>query len=658
MSAFIAVASREVRERSFVFVAAAAFAILPFIVAVLPFGGNASEKIGMLSGILSVGLALGLGVALGTSIIGRDLSSGKLSFYFTRPVGAASIWFGKLTAALVLVAGAFAISFAPLVLVREAWRRTWNVELVPFAAIVLGFAAVLMLVSHVVSTAVRSRSWLIAFDFVLLAVSVLLFATAVWPLLQSFAVEATGVIGFSALGAAVVAIIPAGFWQLSRGRADRFRSHRAMSTFLWAAVALIMAAAAVWSLWIRTASPSDLTKLLYVARPTAGNVAVFSGSAERRFDYHPTFVGNIADGRYATAKGAASYDIPEISADGSTMAFFQASNLVALVMNSAGLRRANNRRGPLDLYVAPTADPGAAVLIERIGYGDHVVLSRDGARLAILARDGMLSMYDTRARRLLFASRVVAKDDNHYRDLAFVSPDVVRVTAVRTTQDEPAASKIHVVEIKVPTKTIGKALSIPAWGTSSRVVHVSNGRDMLVRTFRRSTGPEAPADAPAAIRVIDAGTGATRLSIAPSTPGARVGSTWLLKNGAIATLERRDKTQFLRLLSANGALEHEMQVGNAEFMRIDGELPNGALLLYARRPEDVKQFEAAQLLAADPRTGWLQKRTGVKPVYSSYFGIGEGMLAQMEVPGTDANSRVVRWNPLTNAVTPIVWKKR
>ena len=36
-----------------------------------------------------------------------------MSFYFSRPVGSLSIWFGKLTAGILMIVGAFGIHHRP-----------------------------------------------------------------------------------------------------------------------------------------------------------------------------------------------------------------------------------------------------------------------------------------------------------------------------------------------------------------------------------------------------------------------------------------------------------------------------------------------------------------------------------------------------------------
>ena len=159
----LVIARRELTEKRFVFLTAIAFALLALIVPFMP-GVHASERrnaLAMASLIFSTGFTVGLAAILGANIIGRELSDGRLSFYFARPVSAASIWFGKLIAALLLIAVSFAIIALPASMAGIGGVvRTWTNlgEALPAIRIILGTAAVLFLLGHVIGTFARSRS--------------------------------------------------------------------------------------------------------------------------------------------------------------------------------------------------------------------------------------------------------------------------------------------------------------------------------------------------------------------------------------------------------------------------------------------------------------------------------------------------------------------
>ena len=115
MNSTMIIARRELSEKRFVFVAAGAFLLLALIVPLMP-GVRAGERVGALM-LTSLGFAsifsIGLAAILGATIIGRELSDGRLSFYFSKPVPATSVWWGKLVAAAALIVICFAIIGLP-----------------------------------------------------------------------------------------------------------------------------------------------------------------------------------------------------------------------------------------------------------------------------------------------------------------------------------------------------------------------------------------------------------------------------------------------------------------------------------------------------------------------------------------------------------------
>ena len=109
------IAQRELTERRFVIISATAFALLALLVPFMP-GVQSGERRGALvvtSFILAVNFTAGLAAILGASILGRELSDGRLSFYFSKPMSSNAIWFGKLIAAALLILVCFAIIALP-----------------------------------------------------------------------------------------------------------------------------------------------------------------------------------------------------------------------------------------------------------------------------------------------------------------------------------------------------------------------------------------------------------------------------------------------------------------------------------------------------------------------------------------------------------------
>src|SRR5262245_38903779 len=97
MKALLAISLREIWERRAVYAAAAGLGILPILaLSFNGFGLASGTDVGAISAAI-IFLALTGGVALmsGASVIARDLTQKRLSFYFARPISGLSIWGGK-----------------------------------------------------------------------------------------------------------------------------------------------------------------------------------------------------------------------------------------------------------------------------------------------------------------------------------------------------------------------------------------------------------------------------------------------------------------------------------------------------------------------------------------------------------------------------------
>ena len=295
MNSTLTIAQREVIEKRFVFVAAAAFLVvalaIPFVPGVHPGERAAALVVGSM-GLSSI-FTLGLAAILGASIVGRDLSDGRLSFYFSKPLPATSIWWGKLVAALVLVGACYFIIGFPALIAGVTAPR----DAVQILAWVPAIAAALFLVSHVIGTFVRSRSAWFLFDFLALT----LFAAALWILtlwlMNGYAFELLKRLGEIAGIFMCLTMIAAGAWQIARGRTDRRRSHKELSRFLWATLGCGVLIVAAYVAWVVSATPRDVPKPDY-ANQSSGSWAFFGGRARNRMDYRAMFLYDLDGGRY------------------------------------------------------------------------------------------------------------------------------------------------------------------------------------------------------------------------------------------------------------------------------------------------------------------------------------------------------------------------
>jgi hypothetical protein len=662
MTNVLSIARREIEERSFIFIAAAAFAILPVLVALLPLAGRAAEKISLGGGILSVGFTLGLGVALGTSILGRDLSSGKLSFYFARPLSVTSLWIGKLIAAAVLMGGAFAIAYLPVLFVLPTWRATWNVDLGSFLGVIAIVATTLFLVSHAISTAVRSRSWLIAVDLVMLIAVAVAVAWVSNPLLEAFALETTGTIWSIMLATFIAAIIPAGLVQLSRGRTDRFRSHAAMSTFIWSVAVVIVLVALIAIQWIVSAKPADLDSIEDYGRSKDGAKVFFTGPAGKlRGDYRPAFLGDVKSGHYLPAPRALRYSGGVFSEDGSHVAYLQPVNLARVAARSLGSPTGDPGRFDFELVVSTLADSPQRRVITRTGFNDALAMSKDGSRVAMLAADGSLSVFDANNGALKASAKMERKGRDYVR-LHFASNDLVRVyTTHRAVAEGSGDITIMIHELSVGERRFRQSGSIATWGRFSGVVPSSDGRTALVRTTRQGTGNSTPPQtAPPMVQLVDASTGAVRFGIPPAVPDAKPSSAWLLEDGRLALIESRGGQLVLRMFTADGQSAGELPLGTGEVARIELEVPNGVLVAgMAARMESLGRGFTSQwrTLSIDTKKlAVMHSADHLRPVPDTWMGIGAGASPETIIACLDADRRVVRWDALSGKVEPVVWQ--
>ena len=454
MSRALIIAAREVRERSFVLLFAILTAILPFIIAMLPRAAawGRVNTIAIAGLILSVAVAFALSLIVGGSFVGRELSEKRLSFYFARPVGAVALWFGKLTGAIALVTLAFAIVYTPSALVgHSAWGKSWNFSRFEGAGVILATSIGLILISHTLSTMFRSRSAVLALDVVLFAAV----GFAAWFLIEPFLVANAMVIAgriiWGVVAALLVALVGAGAWQLSRGRADLRRSHTEMSRFLWAAMAVGLSMVAAYGFWVRSVEPSDLIDQFAEVNAT-GDWAVVSGNARYRGDYHPIFVTNVKTGESASFP-VAGWAGSEFTRNG------KAVTAVAPALRGKGadfmlwMQRlgVDERPHPTGITMTP---------------GSNVVVSDDLTRVAVLNHRS-LTVHAFDGPQMLASVRLEAPVPSMRRDAFFVTPGLLRLYTVRNESrgaiDGPQTLTIE--ELDVPSRRLVKT---GEWTTTAR----------------------------------------------------------------------------------------------------------------------------------------------------------------------------------------------
>lgn len=241
-----------------------------------------------------LGFALVVGLLLGAGMFGSDLSQRRAGFFLSRPVGGASLYFGKLTGVwLVVTLGAWLV-FAPLLAIQAGVATEAGGLLA--AAALIGLLSILF--GHTGSIILRARSpWLIL-DLATAGGFTLLVWSNLWSLLKAGAVPAAGWMGAFLSGWVLAGLLLAGLLQVDKGRADLRGSHRVLSLAL--ACTLLPGGIGAWLVgWsLRHPTPSRLRSAQVYAVQPGGPWVLISGDL-RGYQYSfRHMLLNTATGRH------------------------------------------------------------------------------------------------------------------------------------------------------------------------------------------------------------------------------------------------------------------------------------------------------------------------------------------------------------------------
>lgn len=497
MNAAILIASRELREKSRLFLTALAMAVIPFIASVMPAARVTGDPniVALLAGMLSFAMCVGIATVLGVTTIGRELSDGRLSFYFSKPIPPAAIWVGKAAASLIAALLCYGIIAIPAMLYSgDVWTSTWLTGGDVVWRFTVAGAVGMFFLMHALATIVRSRSPLAALDFVLAVGAGFAVTMILRPLRWAEASALVTGVGTFILIAVVVVLAIAPAWQLSRGRTDRRRSHAALSKAVWTGFAIVLLMAAGFVGWIVSAGPEDLDGELHVAQSPTTGWMFLSGNTRSVFKYHANFLIG-PDGQFQRARqvwwGA------EFSRDGRVAAWLQP-------VSTRRLRQ-------MELYTRDLTRPDA----KPVPTGIHArfaefVLSEDGSRVAI-AEDENLSVHDLKTGRLLASARIFER--NATTQFFFVSPNVVRTIQTPRTSVKSKKSPV-LMEFDVRQRRVTKTGVVEPVETAIAVA-TPDGSKLL---FRKEG------------LLVDGRTGATLGRFGPSGGGLMI-----LRDGTVLT---------------------------------------------------------------------------------------------------------------------------
>ncbi len=448
MRGFLAVFEREVVERRLLAGAALLLGLVPLAVPWLPgLQQRGSSEVRTATAVaLALCCSLGLALLLGASVIVRDLAERRLGFYFSRPIGGAAIWSGKLAAAFALAVSAGLLILLPTAAVERqidlSGLMSIGLPLPGTAESGLSWvSAVLLLValSHAASVALRARSPWLFLDFIGLG----LVGWGTWAAVRRLglagALGAAGVAVAALLAVALLALIAAGAVQVLQGRTDIRRGHRLLSVTLWGILSAGTLAAQGYGSWVLAAQPKDLDEVgLSGVGPRGPWVAIF-GPVRHRGGYRPEFLLDTSSGRFARVR---FWLPPRFTDDGRWAVWLEPADLL-------------RGTGPYDLLRLDLGDPGSRPERTRMTYSGTIppilAVSRDG-RQAAVATGRRLTIEEVPSGRLL-ASTELPRELDHVQDtLLLVAPGRVRIFGYEIfskagTGLDPGALEVGEIEV-------------------------------------------------------------------------------------------------------------------------------------------------------------------------------------------------------------------
>ncbi len=645
MKRFAAVALREVAERRFVLVAAAAAATIPFLVPLLPGLPAGDGPIVRSVVALTLACAFGLGGSLlvGASVVGRELAEKRLSFHFARPLAAPVVWGGKLVGGLALVLLSEAVVLLPASVAGGEFPGLPGLNLdTPVLWSILFCAVPFFLLAWVGSVALRSRSpWLVV-DLVLLMTMPALLFSIVRRLLRyghmpkpSWALAAVGVL--------LVALFAATLAQVVAGRTDARRGHGAQSLALWGL--LLVATAVGAALAERVIDPGVERLVRAWAEPAGpgGDWVFVRGSARENGEGSTSYLLNLATGesRLLPVGWTAA-----VSADGSRALSVTSPSFDSkeVVVEAIGLQ-----------------DGGTASLDLR-EWPEGIALADDGRRLAVVS-GGVCSVYELPALRSLASVRV--PPSRWAYEPRFVSPDRVRLHPRRSWRrlpdesplalkdlEDPVALELSVAKRAVTPLATYPVSSIPltprkaAGPDPGPVFHLlpSPGLDrVLVLGFGSARG----------VRLLDAASGRLLAAFDGSEESGHPVGTFLADGRAVVA-EAAPEGRRLVVLSPDGARLSEIALAaGTKRVRFGNEPAKGLLALGLSRDASSGEWESA-LVELD--SGRLRP-TGAEALYRAFWS--ENL--SIPPPGSPATrlahekgtGRLVLYEPATGEAKPL-----
>lgn len=638
MRPFVAVLRRELAEHRLLLAGACLVSLfpllLPFVPGVAQAYGDPAELRGGAALILAGLLSALLAATLGAFVLARDLSEGRLSFYFARPMPGAAIWAGKILAVFAVAVAAGVVILVPAWLLGDlrnvdglwGWvpphvDDSVNGTGTPGTA-VLGAALwaalllALLLGAHALSCMARSRNaWLLLDLAAAVGIAGLVMATG-HRLVDQGAFFVAQLLLAAFLALLVVALLGASLAQILRGRTDLHSGHRWLSCVLWSVLLGSGVVLASYSEWILSARPKDLRQVIAARSAPVGEwVYLFGETSPARLFHSPSFLLEGTSGRSVSLPPYWVAQRVQFSRDGRWAAWVETSaRKVALVrvdLTSHELR-------PLR-HALPSAVRGLA-------------LSPDGRRIAIRLLDRLL-VEETESGRLL-ASVPLLPGSN---DISLIFPESERLLLLRSGMSVTTGSTA-VEELDLATSRLSHLSTLPAkvWELEGLS---PDGRRLLLQ-------------AGSGYLVVDLATGRPLAELRSAGQVSPPGPATFLADGRIVLSRWRRTGTEMALYDPDGSrLLRTFDWPHHRTVAVQGELPSGELIvaLGTRRyagPEDRLEMAVLDLDRGTARP----LGHSLKPLWHA----GERPLSNRPGLLLRAQNELVRLDPKTGELQTIL----
>jgi len=564
MKALVAIAGRELRRRWMILPAALVVGFFPLVAPRLGWKAAGDPVVGLF-GCLALGLVAAL--ATGHSVIGGELSAGRLGFFFSRPVPWWSIWAGKLSASVLLTALVGVLAAVP-------WLAAHGAQPLSVASLldlsgsffVAGLILLAVGLAHAASIAHGSRSGLVAADLALLvawlwglwAAGPLIILGAMWVLFLDRSPH-----NYLQWPLAL-ALLAASAVQVYTGRTDARRGHLALSATLWSLLfaGLGLVSAVGWRQL--QATPRDLGDVLWAAGAPRGDWMYVVGHVRGRIGswFAPVFLHQAGSGRFVRLGIAGQATPPAFSGDGQQAALLKVEDWGSAGWSGARLYladlasdRPSLRAVPLGIPPLPKTEPTLAFCPA----GDCLLLAQDEA----------LTLYDLPSGKSRWTAPPLR--GRWIEPVVFHDRELLR--AYRRWNDGTTSTiEIVTVRLRDGSQQPTGRLEAPqgAWLRPSVA-----GERLLVLHHRISSDP-AQARPLRKATLHDGVTGALLRTLAENV--ADVDADFLT-DGRIALAEIREGAGRLRVLGRDGTEGRSIDLGPLQRASLEGEPEPGRLFL-------------------------------------------------------------------------------